>query len=222
MIYGGKLCSLRTPQFDANIPQPLEIMGVPTFVLASASPARKRLLQTAGIEPVVCQSDFDESQIQLSDPVELVKTLAWHKAQAVAGQFDHALVLGCDSVLSVRDEIHGKPANQEEAITRWQMMRGNVGDLYTGHALIDLSENKTVVRCGITRVYFADVSDYEIAAYVATGEPLKCAGCFALEGRGGFFVEKIEGCHSNVIGLSLPLLGQMLSELGYEVIDFWQ
>ncbi len=197
-------------------------MDVPTFVLASASPARRRLLQNAGIEPVVCQSDFDESQVQLSDPVDLVQTLALHKARAVASQFSNALVLGCDSVLSVRGEIHGKPADPEEAIARWQQMRGTVGDLYTGHALIDLSRDKSIVRCGITRVYFAQVSDRAIAAYVATGEPLNCAGCFALEGRGGLFVEKLEGCHSNVIGLSLPLLRHMLSELGYNATDFWQ
>ena len=197
-------------------------MGVPTFVLASASPARKRLLEIAGIESVVLHSDFDESQVQLSDPVNLVETLALKKAQTVASQFSDALILGCDSVLSVKGEIHGKPANPEEAIARWQMMRGSVGILYTGHALIDLVQDKTLVRCGITTVYFADISDRTIKAYVATGEPLKCAGCFALEGRGGLFVEKLEGCHSNVIGLSLPLLRQMLGELGYEVTDFWQ
>ena len=191
------------------------------FVLASASPARRRLLHNVGIEPIVCQSDFDESQVKVTDPVELVRTLALHKAQTVAPNFNDGLVLGCDSVLSIQGEIHGKPANPQEAIARWQMMRGRVGELYTGHALIDLSQDKTIVRCGITRVYFANVSDRTIEAYVATGEPLKCAGCFALEGRGGLFVEKLDGCHSNVIGLSLPLLYQMLSELGYEVTDFW-
>lgn len=197
-------------------------MGVPRFVLASASPARKRLLQSAGIEPVVCQSDFDESLVQLSEPVALVETLALKKAEAVASQFSQALVLGCDSVLSVSGEIYGKPADAQEAIARWQQMRGTVGELYTGHALIDLSQDKTLVRCGITKVYFANVSDRAIAAYVATGEPLNCAGCFALEGRGGLFVEKLEGCHSNVIGLSLPLLRQMHDELGYDVTEFWQ
>ncbi|MEQ9358944.1 Maf family protein [Coleofasciculus chthonoplastes] len=191
------------------------------FVLASASPARRRLLQNVGIEPIVCQSDFDESQVRVADPVELVKRLALHKAQTVAPKFNDALVLGCDSVLSIQGESHGKPANPQEAIARWQMMRGRVGELYTGHALIDLSQDKTIVRCGITRVYFVNVSDRAIQAYVATGEPLKCAGCFALEGRGGLFVEKLDGCHSNVIGLSLPLLYQMLTELGYEVTDFW-
>lgn len=197
-------------------------MGVPTFVLASASPARKRLLQNAGIEPIVCISDFDESQIQLSEPVDLVETLALHKAQAVASQFSKALILGCDSVLSVGGEIHGKPKDTEEAIARWQKMRGNEGNLYTGHALIDITQQKTLVRCGITKVYFAQVSDRQTAAYIATGEPLKCAGGFALEGRGSLFVEKLEGCHTNVIGLSLPLLRQMLAHLGYDATDFWQ
>ncbi len=210
-------------------------MGIPPFVLASASPARRRLLQSAGIEPVVCPSDFDESQVQLSDPESLVQILAQRKAQTVATQeeaggrsilppdfrFESALILGCDSVLLVNGEIHGKPDSPTQAIARWQKMRGNVGDLYTGHALIDLSQRRTLVRCQVTRVYFAQVSDRQIEAYVATGEPLKCAGCFALEGRGGLFVEKIEGCHTNVIGLSLPLLRQMLDELGYDVTDFW-
>ncbi|MBW4559900.1 MAG: septum formation inhibitor Maf [Mojavia pulchra JT2-VF2] len=197
-------------------------MGIPSFVLASASPARRRLLQTVGIEPIVCPSDFDESQIQLDDPGQLVQTLSQRKAETVVPQFEAALIMGCDSVLAVNGEIHGKPANSTEAIARWQIMQGNFGDLYTGHTLIDLAKNRTVVKCQVTRVYFAQMSDRDIQAYVATGEPLKCAGAFALEGFGSLFVEKIEGCHSNVIGLSLPLLRHMLAELGYNVIDFWQ
>ena len=197
-------------------------MDIPTFVLASASPARRRLLQSAGIEPVVCVSDFDESQIQLSDLELLVQTLAQRKAETVAAQFESALILGCDSLMLVNGEIYGKPDSPESAIARWQKMSGQVGDLYTGHALIDLSHRRTLIRCQVTRVYFAQMSDRAIKAYVATGEPLKCAGCFALDGRGGLFVEKIEGCHSNVIGLSLPLLRQMLDQLGYDITDFWQ
>lgn len=192
------------------------------FVLASASPARRRLLQIAGIEPIVCASDFDESQVNLNDPKELVQTLAQRKAETVAPKFPDALVMGCDSVLAIDNEIHGKPADKVEAIARWQKMRGQVGDLYTGHALIDRQKNQTLVRCQVTRVYFADISDRQIEAYVNSGEPLSCAGCFALEGKGSLFVEKIQGCHSNVIGLSMPLLRQMLSELGYDAIDFWQ
>jgi septum formation protein len=196
-------------------------MPIPTFVLASASPARRSLLENAGIVPVVSIGNFDESQVQLSDPVELVETLALCKAQTVANKFSDSLVLGCDSLLTVGGKIYGKPPSVAEAIARWRQMRGNTGILYTGHAVIDQQQQQTLVRCGITKVYFANASDREIEAYLATGEPLKCAGCFALDFRGGLFVEKIEGCHSNVIGLSLPLLRQMLAQLGYEAIDFW-
>lgn len=196
-------------------------MSIPRFVLASASPARLRLLQTAGLKPIVCPSDFDESQVQVSEASELVKTLAQCKAETVAEQFPDALVLGCDSVLDVAGEIYGKPESAKEAIARWQKMRSQVGDLHTGHALIERSQNKSLVYSLATRVYFADVSDRQIETYVATGEPLKCAGCFAIEGRGGVFIEKLEGCHSNVIGLSLPLLRCMFSEMGYDITDFW-
>jgi septum formation protein len=196
-------------------------MGIPQFVLASASPARRRLLQSAGIQPLVSQSNFDESQVQLTNPADLVQTLALRKAETVTPYFTEALILGCDSVLAIDGEIHGKPADAADAIARWQQMRGKIGDLYTGHALIDLTQNKSLVRCRVTRVYFANISDRQIEAYVATGEPLNCAGCFALEGKGSAFVEKLEGCHTNVIGLSMPLLRQMLSDLGYDITNFW-
>ena len=196
-------------------------MSIP-FILASASPARKKLLQTAGIEPLICQSNFDESQIQLFDAVELVKTLARKKAEVVKNRYQDALILGCDSVLSFAGQIYGKPESPQDAIIRWQAMRGNIGLLHTGHSLIDLVQNKTITYCATTKVYFADISDRIIEDYIATGEPLQCAGSFALEGKGGFFIEKIEGCHSNVIGLSMPLLARMLNELGYSITSFWQ
>jgi septum formation protein len=196
-------------------------MVIPPFVLASASPARKRLLQAAGIPVFVQPSNFDESQIQEPQPDRLVQQLAQGKAETVAPQFSNSLILGCDSVLALEGEIHGKPKDAAEAIARWQMMRGRVGQLYTGHCLIDQPQQKMLVRCQVTQVHFANVSDREIEAYVATGEPLQCAGCFALEGRGGLFVERLEGCHSNVIGLSLPLLRQMLTSLQYDGVSFW-
>ncbi len=192
-----------------------------TLVLASASPARKKLLQTAGIEPIVCQSNFDESQIKSEDPKSLVEILAESKAKTVSSQFKDVIILGCDSVLEVGGKIYGKPDSSEDAIARWQEMRGNMGILYTGHALLDLKMQQKLICCGITKVYFKAISDRVIKDYVATGEPLKCAGSFALEGKGSFFVEKIEGCHSNVIGLSLPLLYEMLEKLGYNITDFW-
>jgi septum formation protein len=197
------------------------MMRPPNLVLASASPARRKLLQLAGIEATVCPSHFDESQVQTVDPTELVQRLAQGKAEAVAPQFADSLILGCDSVLALLGEIHGKPTDRAEAIARWKQMRGQVGYLYTGHYLIDQRQQRIDVRSQVTEVYFATASDRQIEAYVDSGEPLNCAGCFALEGKGGLFVEKLVGCHTNVIGLSLPLLRRMLEELGYDTTDFW-
>ncbi|MEO0533915.1 MAG: nucleoside triphosphate pyrophosphatase [Cyanobacteria bacterium P01_A01_bin.123] len=191
------------------------------FVLASASPARRNLLVSAGIQPFVCPSNFDEDQVQLSDPGALVQTLADGKAQAIAPRFSNALVLGCDSVLAFGGQIFGKPDSPADAIARWHKMRGQVGELFTGHVLIDTATGNSLTRCAVTRVFFANASDRQIEAYVHSGEPLRCAGAFAIDGRGSLLIEKIEGCHTNVIGLSMPLLRQMLDALGYNVTDFW-
>lgn len=200
-------------------------MAFPQFILASASPARLQLLRNVGIEPMVEPSNFDEDSIIETDPTALVEALALAKADAIALSMtlspNPTVILGCDSVLSLQGEIHGKPKDAAEAIARWQSMRGQVGELITGHALIDLNADHRVLRSRRSQVHFANVSDDEIRAYVATGEPLQCAGCFSLEGRGGALIEKIDGCHSNIIGLSLPLLREMMAELGYCLSDVW-
>jgi septum formation protein len=137
-------------------------------------------------------------------------------------------VLGCDSVLAFEGEVFGKPANADEAIARWRRMAGGWGELHTGHCLLPVVgagmrlpmnlqgdpglDALPTITTVTTRVQFASLNEAEIAAYVATGEPLQCAGGFALEGRGGMVVERIEGCFSNVIGLSLPLLRRWLAE----------
>lgn len=190
------------------------------FVLASASTARRKLLVDAGIQPFVYPSNFDEDQVVISDPPELVKVLATGKAEMVAPVFPSALVLGCDSVLAVGGVIYGKPESRGEAIARWQQMRGGSGELHTGYALIAPGQ-KPLVKSRMTRVFFANVANEEIEAYIDTGEPMHCAGAFATDGKGSMFVEKIEGCHTNVIGLSIPLLRHMMAELGYRAIDFW-
>ena len=197
-------------------------MPAPQFVLASASSARRQLLLNAGIQPFVSPSKFDEDQITLEDPGALVKALSLGKAEAVAPLFPNAVVLGCDSVLAFDGTIYGKPETPEAAIKRWWQMRGKVGELFTGHTLIAPKAAKTLTRCQVTHVHFGWVSDREIEDYVATGEPMHCAGAFTIDGKGGFFVEKLEGCHTNVIGLSMPMLRTMLGELGYRVTDFWQ
>lgn len=191
------------------------------FVLASASLARRKLLTDAGISVYTCPSNFDEDQVQLTDPAALVKTLAVSKAEVVAPQYHSALVLGCDSVLAFQGQIYGKPDSPADAIARLQQMRGQMGELYTGHALIDTAQQATIVRCRVTRIYFSQVSDRQIDDYVATGEPLRCSGAFAIDGRGSCFIDKLDGCHTNVIGLSMPLLREMIHELGYDITDFW-
>jgi septum formation protein len=192
------------------------------LVLASASAARRRLLEQAGIPHRVRVSGVDEEAISASDPAVLVQLLAQAKAEAVVqalqadGSSAEALgVLGCDSLLVFEGEVFGKPADRAEAIARWGRMAGGVGELLTGHCLLgDLSPTGVLMPLQLetvtTRVHFAALSAAEIEAYVATGEPLACAGGFALEGRGGLVVERLEGCFSNVIGLSLPLLRRWL------------
>jgi septum formation protein len=191
------------------------------LLLASASPSRRRLLEQAAIPHRVQVSGVDEDAITDPNPAQLVQLLARAKALAVWNGCTDAeitAVLGCDSVLAFEGEVFGKPADADEAIARWRRMAGGWGELHTGHCLLpvggaDALQTLTTVT---TRVQFAPLSEAEIAAYVATGEPLQCAGGFALEGRGGIVVERIEGCFSNVIGLSLPLLRRWLVGGGSE------
>ncbi len=198
-------------------------MSPPQLILASQSPARRQLLTDAGLPFTVEPSYFDESSIQDSDPISLVTQLALKKAETVATRHpEPALILGADSILYLQGQIHGKPRDGAEAWRRWQQMRGQVGELYTGHALVDTAQGRALSHYGLTRIFFAKPSDQEIQAYIDSGEPLACAGCFAIDGLGSLFVERIEGCHGNVIGLSLPLLRHMLAELGYAITEFWE
>jgi len=186
------------------------------LLLASASPARRRLLEQAGVPHRVRVSGVDEDQIHHAEPAELVKLLAQAKAKAVAQTLDPVddaeitAVLGCDSVLSFEGQVFGKPAGPAEAMERWQRMAGGCGSLLTGHCLMRRDQPE-VLACVETVVRFAPLSPAEIEAYVASGEPLQCAGGFALEGRGGLCIDGLDGCYSNVIGLSLPWLRQQLS-----------
>ena len=199
-----------------------------SLVLASASPARRRLLASAGLEPSIVVSNVDEQAVTaaaletygelVAEDVALV--LARAKAEDVADQIDDAVIVGCDSVLDLDGEIHGKPSSPAEAISRWRQMRGRSGVLHTGHWVVDTREESqggtgaTLGATASTTVHFAKLSDDEIEAYVGTGEPLRVAGAFTLDGLGGPYVVGIEGDPSNVVGLSLPLLRELLLELG--------
>jgi septum formation protein len=195
------------------------------LILASASPARRALLAAAGIDAEVIVSGVDESVVDAEDAYTLSLGLARMKARTIAAQLTAdpgALVLGCDSVLAFEGEIFGKPANADEAAKRWMMMRGRSGVLHTGHHLTGLVSGLQAEGVGTTVVHFADITDEEIAAYVATEEPLNVAGSFTLDGRGGAFVDRIEGDPGNVIGLSLPLLRNLLAEMSISITQLWR
>lgn len=193
------------------------------LVLASRSPARLGLLRQAGMAPEVIVSGVDEEAISAPTPAELARALAEAKAATVATRPEAAgaLVVGCDSVLELDGHPLGKPVDAEDATARWKAMRGRSGVLQTGHCLIDTTSGARRSATAGTVVRFGEPTDAEIAAYVASGEPLHVAGAFTLDGRSAPFVEGIDGDHGNVIGLSLPLLRRLLGELGLSVTDFW-
>ncbi len=182
------------------------------------------MLRAAGVEPEVVVSGVDESDVA-GTPAEVAAELARRKAAAVAELpvARGALVLGCDSVLELDGRAYGKPADAEDAVRRWRLMRGRQGVLVTGHCLVDRRTGAAVTAEAVarTRVSFADLSDAEIDAYVGTGEPLGVAGAFTVDGLGGWFVAGVDGAPSNVVGLSLPLLRTLLSEVGVGVADLW-
>ena len=195
----------------------------PRLILASQSPARLGLLRQAGFVPEVIVSGVDEDALDAPTPGELARVLAEAKARAVAAleEAAEALVVGCDSVLELDGRPLGKPADAEEATARWKDMRGRSGVLRTGHCVIDTRTGRATSGTASTTVRFGEPSDDEIAAYVASGEPLHVAGAFTLDGRSAPFVRGIDGDHGNVIGLSLPLFRDLLAELGVSVTDLW-
>ena len=204
------------------------------LILASASQSRKKLLENSQIEFIQISSNFDEALVKEKDISNLALELSFQKASSIAlnikeidlpEKFDYSSVeiLGCDSIFEFKGEAYGKPADKEEAFIRWKKMSGEFGFLHTGHTLIignfDLTSNmfnitETIKKTVSSRVYFSQLEDWEIKSYVNSLEPLHCAGGFALEGIGGKYIEKIEGCFSNVMGLSLPWLRKSLIKEG--------
>ena len=200
------------------------------LILASASQSRKKLLENCQIKFIQISSNFDETSIKEKNIFNLALELSFQKANSLSEniqntilpeEFNHGPleILGCDSIFEFKGEAYGKPADKEEAFSRWKKMSGEFGFLHTGHTLIignfDLTSNmfnitETIKKTVSSRVYFSQLEDWEIKSYVDSLEPLHCAGGFALEGIGGKYIEKIEGCFSNVMGLSLPWLRKNL------------
>jgi septum formation protein len=198
------------------------------LVLASASPARLTTLRHAGLEPEVVVSGVDESAVTADSVAALAGRLAQLKAEAVAAAVTNdgspVLVVGCDSILELDGKAYGKPGTPELAVERWRRMRGSSGVLHTGHhvVLADGDGQRTRNAVAATTVHFADVTDAEIEAYVASGEPLQVAGAFTVDGLGGPFVRAIEGDFHNVVGISLPLLRELLLDLGVTWPSLWR
>ncbi len=205
------------------------------LVLASTSPARLTLLRNGGIEPVTIAPGVDEDEVDavgraeglIKNTADMVGLLARAKAEAVLhrSEASDSLVIGCDSSLEFDGETLGKPLHAEVALARWKAMRGRSGVLYSGHWLIDNRDGAVRNAVGLVSsaiVHFADLSDAEVEAYVATGEPLQVAGAFTIDGLGGAFLRGIEGDPHTVIGLSLPVLRELTIKLGIEYTTLWK
>lgn len=177
-------------------------------------------MRGAGIEPQVVVSGVDED-FEHADVREIVLELARRKARAVAAGFDDALVLGCDSLFLQHGEIHGKPSSAEQAREWWHAMRGSHGTLFTGHHLIDVARARDAEAVVASTVYFASPDDDEIDRYIASGEPLRVAGAFSIDGFAAPFVERIDGEPSNVEGLSLSCLRRLFRELDASLLELW-
>ena len=193
------------------------------LLLASTSPARKRLLTDAGIVFETLSPGVDEDALVAQQKPNTIQdmTLLLAKAKAEAVSFE-GLILGCDSALLFDGEMLGKPHHPEVAIARWQKMRGKTGVLASGHWLIDGETGAASGKVTQTSVSFADLSDEQIYRYVATGEPLQVAGAFTIDGIGGAFVERIEGDYHTVVGLSLVALRELVTELGHDYQSLWR
>ncbi|MBF6227889.1 nucleoside triphosphate pyrophosphatase [Nocardia abscessus] len=203
------------------------------LILASASPARREVLRSAGIDPIVRVSAVDEDAVaaalpQGTPPQAVVVELARAKAAAVAADIPElaadCVVVGCDSMLLVDGELQGKPHTPEAARARWGDMAGRSADLVTGHCVLRMRDGQITaeaVDCSSTTVHFAKPEPDELDAYIATGEPLQVAGAFTLDGLGGWFVDRIDGDPSSVIGIGLPLLRRLLGDIGIGVTQLW-
>lgn len=192
------------------------------IILASSSPSRLRLLESVGVKPEVIVSGIDEESPEFNSlsPSDLVIKLASLKTNAVKSRAPiNSLIIGCDSTFDFNGKSLGKPLNRENAIERSKLLSGKFGYLHTGHCIIDVKNGKEINKLSSAKVQFAEMTNEEIVDYVDSGEPLNVAGGFTLDGLSAPFITSIEGDPSGIIGLSLPLLRNMVMSLGYSWLD---
>jgi len=191
---------------------------MPRIVLASQSASRRRLLEDAGLKPTIIVSKVDEETdfFNAMSPEDMVIALAVSKAHTVREMIDYpAIIIGCDSTFDVDGVSFGKPGTPEIAIARAKKISGRTGLLHTGHCVIDTEKGIEIADRVTTKVTFTDMTDEEIADYVASEEPLHVAGGFTLDGFGSPFIPVIEGDYTNVVGISMPFLRKAMYQLGY-------
>jgi septum formation protein len=191
---------------------------MPRIVLASQSTSRRRLLEDAGLKPTIIVSNVDEETdfFNAMTPEDMVIALAISKAHTVREIIDYpAIIIGCDSTFDVDGVSFGKPGTAEVAIERAKKISGRTGLLHTGHCIIDTERGIEIADRVTTKVTFTDMTDEEIADYVASEEPLHVAGGFTLDGYGSPFIPVIEGDYTNVVGISMPFLRSAMKQLGY-------
>jgi septum formation protein len=191
---------------------------MPRIVLASQSSSRRRLLEDAGLKPTIIVSNVDEETdfFNAMTPEDMVIALAISKAHTVREMIDYpAIIIGCDSTFDVDGASFGKPGSPEVAIERAKKISGRTGLLHTGHCIIDTERGIEIADRVTTKVTFTDMTDDEIADYVASEEPLHVAGGFTLDGFGSPFIPVIEGDYTNVVGISMPFLRNAMNQLGY-------
>lgn len=192
------------------------------LVLASASPVRRRVLLEAGFAPDVIVSGVDEDDV-IGSTHDIAWTLAERKAVSVAEGLGAApaIVLGCDTVLDVDGETRGKPSSLEQARAWWASVAGRSAILHSGLCVIDTASGRRGTGVATTTVHYDIPTAREMDAYLATGEPLAVAGAFTIDGYAAPFVDRIEGDHGAVLGLSLPLLRRLLTGIDVEITDLW-
>jgi len=191
---------------------------MPRIVLASQSTSRRRLLEDAGLKPTIIVSNVDEETdfFNAMTPEDMVIALAISKAHTVREMIDYpAIIIGCDSTFDVDGVSFGKPGTPEVAVERAKKISGRTGLLHTGHCIIDTERGIEIADRVTTKVTFTDMTDEEIADYVASEEPLHVAGGFTLDGFGSPFIPVIEGDYTNVVGISMPFLRNAMKQLGY-------
>jgi septum formation protein len=211
---------------------------VTRLILASQSPARTKLLKEAGVNHEIMVSDVDEDAVQahygVTDAHDTALLLARAKAEAVASlpEAEGALVIGCDSVFEFDGESHGKPYTSDVARERMLRMSGSMGVLHTGHWLVDCRETAadhpdaegtgaTIGAVSSAEVHFVEMSAEDIEDYIATGEPLHCAGSFTIDGMGGAFIRKVDGDPHAVVGLSISTLRELLRHANVSITELW-